>query len=277
MSDRDAFLRAIIDNPGDDAPRLVYADWLEEHGDPARGEFIRLQCELGRILLGTQAAYDRYTAIHRRCGTLLSRHHTRWLQELGPLPPNHRMHFRYRRGMVTKVVCPVEDFLTHGHHLFDVTPVDEFELRGFGPAHAQRLTVCSWSRRVRRFRYVSLDGEDGRMVRSLLAEWPFPELQTFELRIRDPWRDQWARVPGAIAESACLGTLRRLSLARCEIRDAGGQALADSPHLADLAVLDLTDNPLSPAVRYQLQDRFGWRVIFDHRDHAGFRVGDLFG
>jgi uncharacterized protein (TIGR02996 family) len=28
-----AFLRDIIDNPEDDTPRLVFADWLDEHGD----------------------------------------------------------------------------------------------------------------------------------------------------------------------------------------------------------------------------------------------------
>src|SRR5262245_50202513 len=32
MSDADLFLDAIFDNPEDDTPRLVYADWLEEHG-----------------------------------------------------------------------------------------------------------------------------------------------------------------------------------------------------------------------------------------------------
>src|SRR5262249_23287556 len=34
------------------APRLVYADWLEERGDPestARAAFIRAQCELARL------------------------------------------------------------------------------------------------------------------------------------------------------------------------------------------------------------------------------------
>ena len=44
MSDEDAFLRAILDNPADDAPRLVYADWLDERGDPesaARARFLR--------------------------------------------------------------------------------------------------------------------------------------------------------------------------------------------------------------------------------------------
>ena len=42
------FLAAICANPDDDAPRLVYADWLDEHGDP-RGEFIRVQVELAAL------------------------------------------------------------------------------------------------------------------------------------------------------------------------------------------------------------------------------------
>ena len=48
MSDEAAFLKAIQDNPKDDTVRLVYADWLDEHGDP-RAEFIRLRQELARI------------------------------------------------------------------------------------------------------------------------------------------------------------------------------------------------------------------------------------
>jgi uncharacterized protein (TIGR02996 family) len=46
---REAFLKTIIENPQDDTPRLVFADWLEEHGEhgePERAEFIRLQCGL---------------------------------------------------------------------------------------------------------------------------------------------------------------------------------------------------------------------------------------
>src|SRR5262249_49325190 len=39
---RQSFLQAILDDPEADAPRLIFADWLEEHGDP-RGEFIHLQ------------------------------------------------------------------------------------------------------------------------------------------------------------------------------------------------------------------------------------------
>jgi uncharacterized protein (TIGR02996 family) len=34
MNDREALLRAVCENPDDDTPRLVFADWLEEHGEP---------------------------------------------------------------------------------------------------------------------------------------------------------------------------------------------------------------------------------------------------
>ncbi|HVL11543.1 MAG TPA: TIGR02996 domain-containing protein [Gemmata sp.] len=39
------FLRKLLENPADDATRLVYADWLDEHGDPlssAKSQFLRL-------------------------------------------------------------------------------------------------------------------------------------------------------------------------------------------------------------------------------------------
>jgi uncharacterized protein (TIGR02996 family) len=43
--DEQAFLRAVLADPHDSLPRLVYADWLEERGDP-RGEFLRLATRL---------------------------------------------------------------------------------------------------------------------------------------------------------------------------------------------------------------------------------------
>ena len=44
MMDND-FLAEIADNPTDESTRLVYQDWLEEHGDE-RAEYLRLQTEL---------------------------------------------------------------------------------------------------------------------------------------------------------------------------------------------------------------------------------------
>jgi uncharacterized protein (TIGR02996 family) len=45
MGEDEAFLKAIAQAPADDALRLVYADWLEERGDP-RGPFLRTHVTL---------------------------------------------------------------------------------------------------------------------------------------------------------------------------------------------------------------------------------------
>jgi carbon storage regulator len=42
------FWEAILEAPGDEGTRLVFADWLEERGDPL-GEFLRNQCRLARL------------------------------------------------------------------------------------------------------------------------------------------------------------------------------------------------------------------------------------
>lgn len=47
MQDDFAFLRGILYRPKDELPRLVYADWLEERGDP-RAIFLRWQVEPSR-------------------------------------------------------------------------------------------------------------------------------------------------------------------------------------------------------------------------------------
>ena len=55
MSDETALLRAITADAGDDTPRLVYADWLDEHDAPIQAEFIRTQC---RLAAGSAADAD---------------------------------------------------------------------------------------------------------------------------------------------------------------------------------------------------------------------------
>ena len=59
----EAFLQAIRENPDDDAPRLIYADWLEERGDPRRAGAHRggdgPAAALLGSLLATQAAPGR--------------------------------------------------------------------------------------------------------------------------------------------------------------------------------------------------------------------------
>jgi uncharacterized protein (TIGR02996 family) len=40
---------AVVSHADDDTPRLVYADWLDENGDPDRAAFIRVQCRLADL------------------------------------------------------------------------------------------------------------------------------------------------------------------------------------------------------------------------------------
>ena len=49
MSDEDALLAAIIAAPDDDTPRLVYADWLDEHDRPEHAEYLRLGVEIEKL------------------------------------------------------------------------------------------------------------------------------------------------------------------------------------------------------------------------------------
>src|SRR5687768_686031 len=83
MSDaRAAFLRVICASPDDDTARLVFADWLDEHGDADRAEFIRLQVGLAA---GTVPEAGR-AAAQRRAEALYTRHQPEWWGELPQRP-----------------------------------------------------------------------------------------------------------------------------------------------------------------------------------------------
>lgn len=73
-----SLLRAAKEQPEDDTPRLVLADWLEDHGDPDRAEFIHLQLRLSRnVTLDAERK-----AMQTREQELLNRNGGAWL---GPL------------------------------------------------------------------------------------------------------------------------------------------------------------------------------------------------
>ncbi len=94
-NDHDAFLRAIHAHPDEDAPRLIYADWLEESGEPIwthRAELIRVQVELGGK---TKKSKRRKVDLQMQEKELLATVPDEWL---GPwASPLVQWHFR--RGM----------------------------------------------------------------------------------------------------------------------------------------------------------------------------------
>jgi uncharacterized protein (TIGR02996 family) len=73
-----AFMEDIIANPEDDTPRLVYADWLEENGDPKRAEFIRVQIEAARLVEDD----PMYEGLATRAEELLQRDRDNWFGDL---------------------------------------------------------------------------------------------------------------------------------------------------------------------------------------------------
>src|SRR4051794_5593177 len=95
MTPDEAFLCDIIEHPDDDAPRLIYADWLDEHGQPERAEFIRLQCRLALLPEGD----PERPALRVRESELLGAHRARWTADLKRLVRD----CRFERGFVSWV------------------------------------------------------------------------------------------------------------------------------------------------------------------------------
>src|SRR5262249_52100640 len=95
MSAHDGFLRSIIEELDDDTPRLVYADWLDDHDDPARAELIRVQCSLARMADEDPRRHD----LRRREQELLRQHGRPWVEGWAGL-----VHaWVYRRGCIEGV------------------------------------------------------------------------------------------------------------------------------------------------------------------------------
>jgi uncharacterized protein (TIGR02996 family) len=51
MSEQAGLLQAIVENPDELLHRLVYADWLEDHGEGLLAQFMRSQCTLRQFLV----------------------------------------------------------------------------------------------------------------------------------------------------------------------------------------------------------------------------------
>src|SRR4051794_3534023 len=119
MADHEGFLQDIIANPNDDAPRLIYADWLEENGGDEgrdRAALIRLQCERARLPEGDPKA----ARLKTRERKLLKPHAAAWMR---PLYAGGLATAEFRRGFVEHVALPLKTFLDHAEALFDVAPI----------------------------------------------------------------------------------------------------------------------------------------------------------
>jgi uncharacterized protein (TIGR02996 family) len=95
-SERDAILGTICDHPDDNAPRLVYADWLDENGDPERAEFIRWQIEIANL----DPTSKRYEEIFPKMRAKLSRKGKEWA---GNITNRIGQQILFRRGFIEQI------------------------------------------------------------------------------------------------------------------------------------------------------------------------------
>jgi len=96
----------IIENPFDDAPRLIYADWLEERGEP-RGEFIRVQCELADLPEDS----PRHVQLKERETELLQEYYDVWTAPYEGLSTFANAPLEFHRGLTAEISMAAGQFL----------------------------------------------------------------------------------------------------------------------------------------------------------------------
>ena len=250
----DALVRAILNDPDADEPRLVYADWLLERGE-LRGELIAMQCELYRLkppssvpeLLRkkTQAWFHSHgnwanfsgkpQLLERRIQALLDGHGRRWIEAL--LPNRHGIGRAFERGFVAGVALDAEDLVAQFDAMFDAHPIRVLHVRRANGALARAVFANA---RVAK-------------LRALCIQRPVPEVVVREL-----------------ATCPRLDDLRELDLSRIRPTIGTVQHLIATDRLRSLETLRFVGNmgtkPFElhePLLLDRLMRRWGKRLVLD--------------
>ncbi|MEJ7600075.1 MAG: TIGR02996 domain-containing protein [Kofleriaceae bacterium] len=136
------FLTQILASP-DDAPRLVYADWLEEQGNLERAQLIRAQCELAAL----PAWHPRAVTAAWEAEALLGWWGDRWRAELPAIEGIEWTEFE--RGFVSTVrVRDLRALYAHAASIAAAAPVSRVELAALDESQIPYERV-PWLRTVR--------------------------------------------------------------------------------------------------------------------------------
>jgi len=207
------FLQAILAAPDDDTPRLAYADWLEERGDP-RGEFIRVQCELAQIGNPMSEAEDsRDDILRERERELLATHWPEWRPHRwcycanmdGPdlAHDDDWWVATFRRGFVHSLTLPAAAWLEYADAILATNPVREVTLTTLPQVEQQtigRVHDPSWRapyRLLGRQRWYDwealgrLENIEALGLKLLSLEWPgirfaLPQLERYGRLVQLP-------------------------------------------------------------------------------------------
>jgi uncharacterized protein (TIGR02996 family) len=217
MVSDDAFLHTILAQPEETVPRLIYADWLEEHGNMARAELIRLQCAGQNELRQAQ---------------LLQQYANSWTD---PIFQNVYQ-YRFHRGFIEEITVPARVFLEYGERFFAHAPIRLLRLIG-AQGLMERLAQMPVLSRLQALHLTDCAvGDEGAQA---LAHSPhLANLQTLRLGA-NALNDRGVET---LSDSSYLGELQTLVLRGNLIGDSGAQQLAAAKNLPNLRILDLSDN-----------------------------------
>ena len=275
MDEHFPFLKAIAANPADDLPRLVYADFLEESGEPdaiARAHFIRAQIALTQLPPGG-AEYRETVALQNRLFAMYSED---WIWDLPDAlhadgPPE------WRRGFIEFARMPWHEFLA-GRPLFETVPITRVQIPSARYDHgtsAAELDSRPYVSHVTHLRLgpqlnpAALDGFDGGdagdsgLIFLLLHARNFAGLTHLDLSANNINSGTLAEFVLRYEEAAFAPTLHSLDLSELfGLDDAVGSALATARGLDPIRRINLARTELSEPVRAMLRRRFGDRVAF---------------
>lgn len=110
----------ILENPDDRELRLVFADWLEEEGDP-RSQLVRFQCQLDGMTTGDKG-YSTLRAKERKL--------FRQFGAFGTLPEDFKAQWEPRAGFIEWIQTTPTRFLNYAEELCARAPVRELLLKG---------------------------------------------------------------------------------------------------------------------------------------------------
>ena len=225
-----AFLRTILAAPDDDAPRLIYADWLDEQGESDRAEFIRLQVREARMA----PSDPELPGVHARAEYLGRTHHVAWASRL---PRFEGVHWEvFDRGFFFAARFDHPDkFFAHAADVLAAAPIRELRLHQFNSTHALRLGKSAQLRGVR-----VLDLNDGNTIANsgaegLMESRHLGKLSVLKLRSND----LGPAGVRAIGLSSYVRGLKDLQLERNDLYDDGLRYIAESRALTQLHYLDL--------------------------------------
>jgi uncharacterized protein (TIGR02996 family) len=241
MSTAVAFLETILADPDDNTARLVFADWLEEHGDP-RGEFIRTQIAL------TDPRLDNANRVPLllRAAELRAQHEEGWVEEIRELISE----WTFERGFIERITIDAASFLRHADALFRHAPIRHVKFRDLGapasPSNGSALPITKIAGSPHLERLLGLEltgnglGDSGTEI--LATEARFTRLDMLDLGMN------FIELDGikALAESRKLANLRTLVLDHNPVHDMGIYALASCSQLAKLRTLRLQFCDVTP-------------------------------